>query len=620
MKYFKYLSVLIILALLIPLSVPQPVQANTAILTVTGEGWNGGYTSYYGGSADYTNMQAVDGNYVYAVPTDYVLQARERAWTFSPVGTSIINSVTIYYYASRSGLADLAAAPFVRIGGVNYYGSSSSLLIGYVYYNYTWATNPSTGVAWTYNEINSAYFGLNMQCKITTGNESVHCDYIYLSVNYSLVLPTVSTSDASTPTYSGSSHNCTLNGSIDEDYGSSCTERGFAWSLTSNTTSPSHATPPATYTSNWTETGTLGEGAFSHNIGGLTAGTTYYYRAYAKNVAGYSWGDEKSFTTLTNPSMTTQAATLVSSTSARLNAVVVSDGHQPCDVRFGYGEVSQSANCTAGLTCGGDVYTTYTAWVNDTYTTGQYPYVDITGLDIGTAYYFCVQVKNDVSCKCGGELNFTTTTGVGLVTGFNGIAKPTSISLAWTKATGATDTLIRRKTGGYPTSITDGTLVYQGTGTSYEDTGLTSGTTYYYSAWGYSGAYYSASSTTLMVTTLASSAEEEGVTSVTTPDTWFQAPDYTNMSNWPFYEIANFAFDSFSLPRSTGWYIMALIFATACGIIFYSAFENSNLFLSCGVVAVVMIFESMLKLVPLWNILPFAIVAITGIFVGERRG
>lgn len=52
--------------------------------------------------------------------------------------------------------------------------------------------------------------------------------------------------------------------------------------------------------------------------------------------------------------------------------------------------------------------------------------------------------------------------------------------------------MVRRKTGSYPTSPSDGTQVYYDTGTSYNDTGLTAGTTYYYSAWSraYEEGYY----------------------------------------------------------------------------------------------------------------------------------
>ena len=45
--------------------------------------------------------------------------------------------------------------------------------------------------------------------------------------------------------------------------------------------------------------------------------------------------------------------------------------------------------------------------------------------------------------------------------------------------------VIRRKTGGYPTSPTDGALTYEGTQESVTDSGLPTGITYFYAAWAY---------------------------------------------------------------------------------------------------------------------------------------
>lgn len=71
------------------------------------------------------------------------------------------------------------------------------------------------------------------------------------------------------------------------------------------------------------------------------------------------------------------------------------------------------------------------------------------------------------------------------VTGFQAFAGDGQISLAWTNPTHPNfiGVKILRKTSEYPTSPTDGTLVYSGTGSSETDTGLTNGTAYYYTAY-----------------------------------------------------------------------------------------------------------------------------------------
>ena len=80
----------------------------------------------------------------------------------------------------------------------------------------------------------------------------------------------------------------------------------------------------------------------------------------------------------------------------------------------------------------------------------------------------------------------------------------TTIDLSWTNGAGADKTRIQRKTGSYPTSLTDGTQVFFDTGNSFTDTGLSFQTTYYYRAWAYdsesslySTGYSSDSETTL---------------------------------------------------------------------------------------------------------------------------
>ncbi len=58
------------------------------------------------------------------------------------------------------------------------------------------------------------------------------------------------------------------------------------------------------------------------------------------------------------------------------------------------------------------------------------------------------------------------------------------VSLTWTNPVSSdfAGVKILRKTDSYPVDPNDGTVIYDGTGTSYLDTGLTNGTTYYYKA------------------------------------------------------------------------------------------------------------------------------------------
>lgn len=69
-----------------------------------------------------------------------------------------------------------------------------------------------------------------------------------------------------------------------------------------------------------------------------------------------------------------------------------------------------------------------------------------------------------------------------VVTGFTATKGNAQVVLAWTNPTDSdfAGVKILRKTGSYPTSITDGTVVYTGANTSYIDTTVVNDTTYYY--------------------------------------------------------------------------------------------------------------------------------------------
>lgn len=84
---------------------------------------------------------------------------------------------------------------------------------------------------------------------------------------------------------------------------------------------------------------------------------------------------------------------------------------------------------------------------------------------------------------------------------FTATANTDNVLLSWTLGSGATTTYIIRAIGYQPTSLTDGILIYSGTGTSHTDnisTGdLLDGV--YYSAWGHNAVGYSTSYATAYI-------------------------------------------------------------------------------------------------------------------------
>ena len=80
-----------------------------------------------------------------------------------------------------------------------------------------------------------------------------------------------------------------LNASLSSTGGSQVLQHGFCYSLNHN---------PTTDDESCLLGATANVGSFSADINGLTAGTTYYCRAFAQNSTGKTYSDEISFTTL----------------------------------------------------------------------------------------------------------------------------------------------------------------------------------------------------------------------------------------------------------------------------------------------------------------------------------
>ena len=95
-------------------------------------------------------------------------------------------------------------------------------------------------------------------------------------------LPTVTTTTATSIT----SNSAVCGGNVTSDGGYTVIQRGICYSTTPNpTTGGMHTTDGS------------GTGNFVSNLTGLTAGTTYYYRAYATNAMGAVYGEERTFST-----------------------------------------------------------------------------------------------------------------------------------------------------------------------------------------------------------------------------------------------------------------------------------------------------------------------------------
>ena len=112
-----------------------------------------------------------------------------------------------------------------------------------------------------------------------------------------------------------SSATASSGGTISSDGGASITVKGVCWSTS----------PNPTISNNITNNGT-GTATFTSILSNLLPITTYYYRAYATNSIGTGYGITYTFTTASNPQITTSIISAVTSSTASSGGTISNDG------------------------------------------------------------------------------------------------------------------------------------------------------------------------------------------------------------------------------------------------------------------------------------------------------
>lgn len=285
--------------------------------------------------------------------------------------------------------------------------------------------------------------------------------------------PTVVTNTASVVTASSMA----LNGTITAVVGTSSIQaQGFEWGTLTGVYPNSHTTPVTNG----------GTSSFAYNITGLNPGVMYYFKAMAEDSTG-TWGYGSEVTQATSssssvPVFTTGTAASVTSTSAILQGTLTSLGnYTPVIVYFEWGTTS--------------TYGTTTTQQTET-ASGAFSQA-ITGLTANTTIYFRADILYSGNTVNGSGTSFITQTpGVAPVTITNFVVSAytsTTATLTWTPVVGAT-TIIQYSNTNYPSSPSIGTNIYNGSGSTITQTGMTTGMRYYYSAWSYANGIYSAAS------------------------------------------------------------------------------------------------------------------------------
>ncbi|MBN1770298.1 MAG: hypothetical protein JXB32_03465 [Deltaproteobacteria bacterium] len=138
---------------------------------------------------------------------------------------------------------------------------------------------------------------------------------------------------------------------------------------------------------------------FAEPLSGLVPGTTYHFCAIASSAVGTSFGALLSFTTPAVPTVTTGAATGVSSTAATLNGTANPHGAAATGW-FRYAAADPGAcNDSFGTRVGGDSLGAGSSAVAFSHM--------LSGLAPGTTYYYCAIAQNTLGTGFGTVLSFT---------------------------------------------------------------------------------------------------------------------------------------------------------------------------------------------------------------------
>jgi uncharacterized protein (TIGR02145 family) len=198
-----------------------------------------------------------------------------------------------------------------------------------------------------------------------------------------LILPKVLTGSITAKT----AITATAGGNVTDSSSRAITARGVCFSTTIN----------PTIANTKTASGTNVIGAFTVSLTGLSALTTYHYRAYATTSLGTSYGADSVFTTnaATLPTLTTTAALAITAITATSGGNITSDNGATITARGICW--STTANPTIALT----------TKTNNGTGTGAFT-SSIIGLNANTRYYVRSYATNSTGISYGAQQTFTT--------------------------------------------------------------------------------------------------------------------------------------------------------------------------------------------------------------------
>lgn len=229
----------------------------------------------------------------------------KHKFTFRIVGFLLLALVSFNYYACKK--VDLERIPLVKANGAEDVTAISAKIVGevvdqgeggvtefgFVYSTGEYPTVTDNKITYS-GQISKGQFSLiinglspNTPYKVRgffalNGEYSYSEEILSFTTINNAVLPTVVTANV----VNVGNITASAGGNVINDGGAPVTERGVCWSQQVNPTIEG----PRTFDG-------AGTGSFVSNITGLSPNTVYYLSAYATNIAGTAYGEQKIFTT-----------------------------------------------------------------------------------------------------------------------------------------------------------------------------------------------------------------------------------------------------------------------------------------------------------------------------------
>jgi hypothetical protein len=238
--------------------------------------------------------------------------------------------------------------------------------------------------------------GYRVRAYVVTSAGTSYGTTVQINTLAAPVIPTVTTQAGSSVSYD----NFLGNGNITNIGNINCTRRGFCY-LQGTSGTPT-ITDSIIY-----EDGSFGTGAFALLISALSSNTGYRVRAFAVNSAGVGYGTVVQVTTLSVvlPTVTTQAASSVASTSCIGNGNITSTGGANA-TRRGF--------CYKQGTVGNPTIADSIVYDDGSFGTGAFT-KSITGLNYSTNYRVRSFVTNSAGTSYGTTVQVTTLTNANFI-------------------------------------------------------------------------------------------------------------------------------------------------------------------------------------------------------------